>query len=138
MSYHISTLTSKNTHISLRSHLISPMSHHISPMSHHISPMSPHISPMSPHISPISPHISPMSHHIFPMSHHTSPTSHPFLPFGFYLINESSQLTSLKTTPEATSLEYKHVVFRKPYYSATEKSGVHCVQNIVKNIVVPT
>jgi hypothetical protein len=32
----------------------------------------------------------------------------------------------------ATSLEYKHVVFRNPWCSATEKSGVHCVENIVK------
>jgi hypothetical protein len=33
---------------------------------------------------------------------------------------------------EATSLEYKHVVFRKPYCSATEKSGVDFVQNVEK------
>jgi hypothetical protein len=39
---------------------------------------------------------------------------------------------------EATSLEYEHVVFRKPKCSATDKSGVDCLRNIVKSSVVPT
>jgi hypothetical protein len=41
-------------------------------------------------------------------------------------------------TTEATSLGYKHVVFQKPWCSATEKSGVDCVRNIEKSSVVPT
>jgi hypothetical protein len=37
--------------------------------------------------------------------------------------------------PEATTLEYKHVVFRKPKCSATEKSGVDCVRNVERCFV---
>jgi hypothetical protein len=39
-----------------------------------------------------------------------------------------------KKYPEATSLEYKHVVFRKPKCSATEISGVDTgsVRNVEK------
>jgi hypothetical protein len=39
---------------------------------------------------------------------------------------------------EATSLECKHVEFRKPWCSATGKLGVDCVRNICQNSLVPT
>jgi hypothetical protein len=38
------------------------------------------------------------------------------------------------SSPEATSLKYKHVVFRKPWCSATEKLRADCVQNVEKNV----
>jgi hypothetical protein len=64
--------------------------------------------------------------------------SHGLLPEYLYHINSKPNTPLPLYCTEATSLEYKHVVFRKPEFSATEKLGVDCVRNIVKNSVFPT
>jgi hypothetical protein len=51
---------------------------------------------------------------------------------GMELIVSYSVTLNAGIGPEATSLEYKHVGFRKPQCSATEKFGVECVQNVEK------